>query len=375
MEAIGRLAGGVAHDFNNMLTAILGYAQLALADAGPDEGLRGDLEEIVRAGESAAGLTRQLLAFSRRQMLAPRVVDLNEIVAASAQMRARLIGEHVELATVLDPDLGAVKVDPAQIEQVILNLAINARDAMPAGGKLTIETANVELDDGYARAHADVEPGPYVMLVVSDTGAGMDADARVHLFEPFFTTKDTGTGLGLATVHGIVHQSGGHVWVYSEPGLGTSFKVYFPRVAPAAGERPAAVAATRTQGGDETVLLVEDEDGVRRLVGTVLGNLGYTVLEAATPGEALALAAARTEHVALIVTDIVLPGMHGRELAEELVRTWPRARVLYVSGYAEDAIVEHGVLAPDLEFLPKPFTASDLGRKVREVLDAPDARA
>jgi len=374
MEAVGRLAGGVAHDFNNILTAIMGSAELLLEDLPEGHPRREDATEISRAARRAADLTRQLLAFSRQQVLAPKVLDLGNIVMSVEPMLRRLIGENIELRTVLAPDLGAVRADPGQLEQVILNLAVNARDAMPQGGKLTIETANVDLDRSYAREHVSVRTGPYVMLAVTDTGIGMDETTRTHLFEPFYTTKEfgRGTGLGLATVYGIVKQSEGYIWVYSEPNHGATFKIYLPRVdAPpeAAGAPDPATGAGHR--GTETVLLVEDETLVRSLVQRVLGHQGYTVLEAAAGEEALAVAAAHGGEIHLLVTDVVMPGVGGRELARRLSVVRPRTRVLYLSGYSDDAVVRHGMLDPGTFFLQKPFTPAVLLRKVREVLDTP----
>jgi PAS domain S-box-containing protein len=373
MEAVGRLAGGVAHDFNNLLTAILGSAALVLEslDAGIPE--REEIEEIRKAALRAADLTRQLLAFSRQQVVAPTVLNPNEVVAHMDKLLRRLIGEDVELRAALARDLGAVKADASQLEQVILNLAVNARDAMPNGGQLTIETQNVELDEAYVRGHVSAQPGRYVMLAVTDTGVGMDAVTQARIFEPFFTTKEKGkgTGLGLATVYGIVKQSGGWIWVYSEPGLGTSFKVYLPRVAEAAA--PAAPPSTPSVSvrGSQTILLVEDEDLVRRLVQKVLKANGYTVLTASNGPEAERVAGEHAGTVHLLMTDVVLPGINGRQVAERLTAARPGIRVLYLSGYTDDAIVHHGVLEPGVAFLQKPFTPATLGRKVRDVLDSP----
>jgi PAS domain S-box-containing protein len=372
MEAIGKLAGGVAHDFNNLLTVILGYGEIVLGQLRPDDPLRADIDEIHRAGRRAAELTHQLLAFGRKQIFAPRVLDLNDVVKGLDRMLRRLIGEDVEITTALDSDAGRVRTDPAQVEQVIVNLAVNARDAMPKGGKLTLETGNVELGEDYARSRVGVAPGPYVMLAVSDTGHGMNAETLSHLFEPFFTTKEKGkgTGLGLSTVYGIVKQSGGHVGVYSEPGRGTTFKVYFPRVDAPADAPAVPVAAEPLRKGTETVLLVEDEDAVRRLARTALQRQGYAVLDARSPGEALELARERPGPIQIMVTDVVMPGMSGRQLAEKLAVLHPETRVLYISGYTENAIVHQGVLDAGVAFLNKPFSPDALLRKVREVLDA-----
>jgi hypothetical protein len=372
MEAVGRLAAGVAHDFNNLLTAILGYSELLLGGLGPGDPRRAGVEEIRRAAERAGSLTRQLLAFSRQQVLQPRTLDLNEVVSGLHSMLRRLIGEDIDLRTTAAPDLGRVLADPGQIEQVIMNLAVNARDAMPRGGKLTIETANVALDAIYARTHEVVKPGPYVLLAVSDTGTGMDADVRSHLFEPFFTTKAKGhgTGLGLATVYGIVKQSGGYIWVYSEPGQGTAFKIYLPRAEGKAAGRSAAERPAEAPGGSETILLVEDEDVVRSLAREILEAYGYTVLEATRGEEALEASARHRGPIDLLLTDVIMPGGSGREAAERLAPGRPGMKVLYMSGYTNDAIVHHGVLAPGVAFLQKPFSPQALARKVREVLDA-----
>ncbi len=370
MEAVGRLAGGVAHDFNNLLTGILGCADLLLETLGPDAPGRDDVAEIRKAAVRAADLTRQLLAFSRQQVLAPQVLDLNALVGNMEKLLKRLIGEHIELRAALAPDLGMVKADPGQLEQVIVNLAVNARDAMPNGGRLTIETRNAELDASYVEEHAPVVAGPYVLLAVTDTGTGMDAETKSHVFEPFFTTKalGQGTGLGLATVYGIVKQSGGHVWVYSERGQGAAFKIYLPRVAEtaAAAPRPTAPASLR---GSETILLVEDDEAVRTLTRRLLAARGHTVLLASQGEEALRLAQRHEGRIHLLVTDVVMPGMSGRELADRILALLPGIKVLYLSGYTDDAIVRHGVLEPGVAFLQKPFSAEALARKVREVLD------
>ena len=373
LDALGSLAGGVAHDFNNLLTAILGSADLALdtLKAGAPE--REEVEEIRKAALRAADLTRQLLAFSRQQLIAPTVLNPNSVVAATDKLLRRLIGEDVELRAALAPNLGAVKADAGQLEQVILNLAVNARDAMPNGGQLTIETQNVELDEVYIRGHVSAQPGRYIMIAVSDTGTGMDAATQARIFEPFFTTKETGkgTGLGLATVYGIVKQSGGWVGVYSEPGLGTSFKIYLPRVAETAAPLAPSPAPPVSVRGSETVLLVEDEEQVRQLVKKVLKANGYTVLEAATGLDAERVAGEHAAPIHLLMTDVVLPGLNGRQVAERLTTARPGIRVLYLSGYMDDAIVHHGVLEPGVAFLQKPFSPAVLGRKVREVLDRP----
>jgi PAS domain S-box-containing protein len=370
MEAVGRLAGGVAHDFNNMLGVILGYAELLVQRLPPEEPLRSQALEIRRTSERAAALTRQLLAFSRRQVLQPRILDLSLVVSNMEEMLRRLIGEDVHLVTAAEGDLGLVKADPGQIEQVIMNLAVNARDAMPGGGRLTIATANVELDEARAAGRPGVQPGPYVMLSVSDTGGGMDAETLSHLFEPFFTTKEPGrgTGLGLATAYGIVKQSDGHIWVMSEPGHGTSVTIYLPRVEGLVERAPALAGGDALPGGSETILLVEDEDSLRELAHEILGGLGYTVLEAGTGRAALEVAERHPGPIDLLLTDVIMPGMSGRELAAELLSSRPGARALYMSGYTDDAII-HGVLEPGLAFLQKPFPLEALARKVREVLD------
>jgi PAS domain S-box-containing protein len=373
MEAVGRLAGGVAHDFNNLLTAMLGSTDLLLQIVGPTHPAREDAEAVRQAALRAAELTRQLLAFSRQQVMAPRVLDVTALVTGVERMLRRVIGEDIELRSILPHDLGVVRADAGQLEQVIMNLAVNARDAMPRGGKFTIEAANVELDAAYAQTHVPITAGRYVMLAMSDTGIGMDAETKARLFEPFFTTKELGkgTGLGLSTVYGIVKQSGGFIWVYSEPGLGTTFKIYLPRVE-AAVEAPAPTPEPTTSfGGSETVLLVEDQADVRRLTRKVLAARGYTVLIAAHGVEALRVAEQHPGPIHLMVADVVMPGMSGREVGELLVRARPEVKVLYVSGYANESIVHHGVLEPGLAFLEKPFTPDALARKVREVLGAP----
>jgi signal transduction histidine kinase/ActR/RegA family two-component response regulator len=371
LEAIGRLAGGVAHDFNNLLTVIIGAGALTLDSLALHDPARAQVEDMVHCAHRAADLTRQLLAFSRRQMIQPKVVDLNSSVVALVKMLQRILGEDVEVITALSQSLGRVLADPGQLDQIITNLAVNARDAMPRGGRLTIETANVDLDEAYAMQHADVRPGPHVMLAVSDTGVGMDRETQARVFEPFFTTKahGHGTGLGLATVYGIVKQSGGHIWVYSEPGRGTTFKVYFPRVQGttehvAAPQAPAALAR-----GSETVLLVEDEDAVRTLVRAVMSGAGYTVMECRDAEEAEFMTRSFGGPIHLLITDVVMPGRSGRELAEQLAPLRPAMRVLYMSGYTDNAIVHHGVIDSGVAFLEKPFTPQQLLRRMREVLD------
>ncbi len=371
MEAVGRLAGGVAHDFNNLLSVILSYASMTVSSLPADSPLREDIGEVERAALRAAELTGQLLAFSRRQVLQPRVVDLNESLAKMERMLRRLLGEDVELAIVGTPSLWKVKVDPGQIEQVVMNLAVNARDAMPSGGRLTIETDNVMLDEVYARAHPGTAPGPHVMMAVSDDGVGMDEATRRHIFEPFFTTKEVGrgTGLGLSTVLGIVQQSGGSIWVYSEVGKGTTFKLYFPRSEQVAEEiRHRSSGAPRLHRG-ETILLAEDEEQVRHLVRSILVRNGYQVLAASTPAEAIDLAERHTGQIHLLLTDLVMPGMDGRKLARRMISSRPDVKVLYVSGYTGQVLVSHGALDEGVAFLQKPITPGALLDKVREVLD------
>ncbi len=371
MEAVGQLAGGIAHDFNNLLTIITGYSELILNRLPSGDGVREKMEEIKTAADRAASLTRQLLAFSRRQVLQPRVVDLNQIVANTDRMLRRLIGEDIDLVALCPPGVGRVKVDPGQIEQVIMNLAVNARDAMPQGGKLTIETANVELDGAYASNHVAVKSGPYVMLAVSDTGHGISPETQARIFEPFFTTKEQnkGTGLGLSTVYGIVKQSGGNIWVYSEPGKGATFKIYLPRVEEAPQPKTEVETAPATLRGTETVLLVEDEAAVRLLVRGVLEENGYHVLDAGSGAEALVMANNSKQPIHLLVTDVVMPGMSGREVAQQVTLAHPETKVLFMSGYTDDAIVRHGVLESSAAFVQKPFTPDNLLRKIREALD------
>jgi PAS domain S-box-containing protein len=374
MEAVGRLAGGIAHDFNNLLTIIKGYTELALMRAKGLPELRADVERIEDASERASGLVRQLLAFSRRQVLQPKVLDLNGIVLGLDILLRRLMDEDIEMLTLADKPVGAIKADPGQIEQVIMNLVVNARDAMPDGGRLIVETSNVELDAAYARDHAMVRPGHYVMLAVSDNGTGMSADTVAHIFEPFYTTKESGrgTGLGLSTVYGIVKQSGGYVWVYSEPGRGTTFKVYLPRV----DEPLEALSSSQAtipdcvKMGTETILLVEDEPDLRELTRTVLASKGYTVVEARNAEEAERFAESNGARIHLLLTDVIMPGISGRELAKRIVPRHPAMRVLYMSGYTYNVIAQGGTLERGVSFLQKPFTPSALVEKVREVLDA-----
>jgi two-component system, cell cycle sensor histidine kinase and response regulator CckA len=378
LDAIGQLAGGVAHDFNNMMTAVVGFSDLALGRIDdPDDPLHRYLGEIRHAGEHAAALAHQLLAFSRKQMLQTQVLDLNTVVSDVERLLQRLLADDVELSSVLDSALGSVKVDPSQLEQVIINLAINASDAMPTGGKLTIETSNIELDAAYSDGHLDVDPGPYVLLAVSDTGVGMSAETKRRVFEPFFTTKEVGkgTGLGLATVFGIVKQSGGEISVYSELGHGTTFKVYLPRVdAPSEDLQEPAKHPPTSPRGAETILLVDDEEVVRRFIAEVLADCGYTVIEARAPTQALDLAHDYPDVIHLLVTDVVMPGLSGHELAEQLLTERRELKTLYTSGYASNAIVRHGVLEPGIAFLPKPLNMLTLTNKVREVLDTPAQR-
>lgn len=371
MEAVGQLAGGIAHDFNNLLTVITGYGQLLRETLEPTDPRCSHLGEILKAGDRAASLTRQLLAFSRRQVLAPQVLDLNAVVKDMDKMLKRIIGEDIELVMRPGDTLGSVKADPSQIEQVILNLAVNARDAMPTGGKLTIETQNIDLDETYTRVHATVTPGPHVMLAVTDTGVGMDADTQAHIFEPFFTTKPKGkgTGLGLATVYGIVKQSGGHIWVYSEPAHGTTFKVYLPRIESRTSVVKKA-ASTASLEGTETILLVEDAPAVRTLARDVLESKGYRVLVASGPAEAVRISDEFDGTIHLLLTDVVMPTMGGRQLAEHLAFSRPQMKVLYTSGYTDDTIVRHGVLNEGIQFLQKPFNPEGLARKVSEVLSS-----
>jgi two-component system, cell cycle sensor histidine kinase and response regulator CckA len=369
MEAIGQLAGGVAHDFNNLLTVIAAYSDIVLEAMTPEDRFREEIEEIRKAGDRAASLTRQLLAFSRKQVLQPEVLDLNDVVARMDRMLRRLIGEDIDFATRLEPELVRVLVDPGQIEQIVMSLAVNARDAMPRGGKLTIETGNVILDEEYARSHPGARTGAHAMIAVSDTGTGMDPETQARIFEPFFTTKELGkgTGLGLSTVYGIVKQSGGNIWVYSELGVGTTFKVYLPRADADAG--PTRIEAeTGIATGNETILLVEDEPAVRAAIRTMLRNGGYAVLDAGDADEAVDLCTRHQGEIHLLLTDVVLPGVGGRELANRILALRPDTKVAYMSGYTDDAVVHHGVLDPGTAFIEKPVTSSVLLAKLRGFL-------
>ena len=374
MEAVGRLAGGIAHDFNNLLTAVSGYAELLQGRFGPDDPSRAYVDEILRSSGRASSLTRQLLAFSRRQVLQPRVLDLNAVIRGIDGLLRRLIGEHIELAATLAPALGTVKADQGQIEQVILNLAVNARDAMtPGGGRLTLETRDVDLGPDYGVRHGRPRSGPHVMLSVSDTGCGMDAAVQAHLFEPFFTTKEQGkgTGLGLATVYGIVKQSDGDIWAYSEAGIGSTFKIYLPRLEEAPQERPAEAApGDPLRAGHETLLVVEDSEITRRLLKEILSQRGYRLLLAADGEEALRLDAEHVEPIHLLLTDVVMPRLNGRELARRLAPRRPGLKVLFMSGYTQEAIAKHGILDPGTSFLEKPFSPDALARRIRDLLDA-----
>ncbi len=370
MEAVGQLAGGVAHDFNNLLTVIKGYCRLVTDDPQPEEKVRANVAQIESAAERAAALTQHLLAFSRKQVLQPKVIDLNALVENLQKMLRPLIGEGIELSIALAPNVGAVKADPGQIEQVIMNLIMNARDAVAGRGRITVETANIQVDEEYSRDHDGVRPGSYVMLAVSDTGVGMDPQTKARIFEPFFTTKELGrgTGLGLSTVYGIVKQSGGHIWVYSEPGQGTTFKVYFARV-----ESPVAVVpqshGSAPPRGQETILLVEDDAQVRELTCSLLQQHGYSVVVAENAKALANICSTHAAPIHLLLTDVVMPDTGGREVARQVSARWSNIKVLYMSGYTEDSIVHRGVLDDDTFFLPKPFTPAELSNKVREVLD------
>lgn len=372
MEAVGRLAGGVAHDFNNLLGVIMGYSDLVLDGFPADDPRCNQLQQVKKAAVRATSLTRQLLAFSRKQVFQPKVLDLNVLVTDFNKMLGRLIGEDIEMVNILKQGLGQVKADPGQIEQVIMNLVVNARDAMPNGGKLIIETANVDLDETYCGSHPPTQPGQYVMVAVSDTGIGMDAATQARIFEPFFTTKEQGkgTGLGLATTYGVVKQSEGYIWVYSELGKGTTFKVYLPRVDEPAQTLEADRANLKLARGVETILLVEDADALRELTAALLEMNGYTVLATENGKEAIKLAESYNRQIHVLLTDVVMPGMSGRELANYLTTKRPDMRVLYMSGYTRDAIMHRGVLDDGISFIEKPFSQEALMRKLRELLDS-----
>jgi PAS domain S-box-containing protein len=370
MQAVGELAGGVAHDFNNLLMVMKGHAQILIDRLPEESALRQNVLQVEKAADRAASLTRQLLAFSRKQVLQPRVLDMNELVAGMIKMLSRVIGENIEMAFLPGANLDHVKADPGQLEQVLLNLVVNARDAMPNGGRLTIETSNVELDRNYAAKHTSVEQGPYVMLAVTDTGCGMDAETQSHIFEPFFTTKEPGkgTGLGLATVYGVVKQSGGYVYVYSEVGQGTTFKIYMPKVAEEIEKIPYEAQPTKLPAATETILFVEDEQSVRELVRDYLAGAGYQVLEAQDGIQALDVAAAHNGPIHLLITDVVMPHLSGRELAARLASERRDLKLLFISGYTDDTVVRHGVLEGGMAFLQKPFNLKALAQKIRDVL-------
>jgi PAS domain S-box-containing protein len=370
MEAIGALAGGVAHDFNNLLSVIKGYTELLLDEFDQSDPRRQDLQQIEKAAQRAASLTSQLLAFSRKQILQPEILDLNAAINDMSIMLRRLIGEHIELIIREQPNLGLINADPGQIQQIVLNLAVNARDAMPRGGKLIIETSDVEVEERYVQEHPFVQPGPYVMAAISDNGIGMDAETKARIFEPFFTTKEKGkgTGLGLSTVYGIVKQSNGFIWVYSEPGNGTTFKVYFPRMQGEVSQIANARDSMAATMGNETVLLVEDENSVRALAGRILCERGYKVLQAENGMEALKMAQEFSGKIDLVITDVVMPGISGAVLVARLESLRPETKSLYISGYTDTAIVDHGILNSKVAFLQKPFTIQNFAQKVREVI-------
>ncbi|MEW6126762.1 MAG: response regulator [Acidobacteriota bacterium] len=371
MEAIGRLAGGIAHDFNNLLTAIIGYSQLVMDQLQDNDPIYLKIAEVEKAGKRAAELTGQLLAFSRKQVLQPKVINLNAVIDDIEKMLRRLIGEDIDFSVIPDPQLDSVKADPRQMEQIIMNLAVNARDAMPQGGKLTIETANIHLDETYASDHVTIKPGPYVLLAVSDTGIGMDKETQSRIFEPFYTTKEfgKGTGLGLSTVYGIVKQSGGNIWIYSELNQGTTFKVYLPSINQKLEINDAQQAASTPHGGSETLLLIEDEEAVRTLARQILEMNGYTVIEASNGIEAINLCQIHQDAIEMVITDVVLPGLSGSDLVEQLRAMGYDKKILYMSGYTDRTIVSHGILEPNIAFLEKPFTPASLSKKVRELLD------
>ena len=370
MEAVGRLAGGVAHDFNNMLTVISGYGAMVLEELARQDPLRVHIQEIMAAANRASTLTAQLLAFGRRQIIRPEVIDLNEVVGRTERMLRRLIGEDITLHLVLQADVGSIKADPSHVEQAIVNLVINSRDAMPEGGRITIETGAVLLDESYARTHAGVQPGEFVMIAVTDTGHGMDTELQRRIFEPYFTTKEQGkgTGLGLATVYGTIKQGGGDIWVYSELGKGTTFKLYFPKVPDLLHEPSAASTTPPAQLGNETILVVEDEPSVREMTVKMLKKLGYVTIAAASGPEALDMCKSYNGHIALLLTDVVMPNMNGNQLADTLLASRPDLRVLYLSGYTENSVIHHGILDSSVAFLPKPFSRDALAAAIRDVL-------
>jgi nitrogen-specific signal transduction histidine kinase/CheY-like chemotaxis protein len=372
MEAIGVLAGGVAHDFNNLLNVINGYTEIALDEIAQDDPICNDLKQVKDAAKRAADLTSQLLAFGRKQILRPEILDLSSVITHMSSMLRRLIGEDIEFVTATKSNLGPIHADPGQIQQIIMNLVVNARDAMPNGGKLTIETANVDLDESFMQSHQMLQAGPHVMLAISDNGIGMDAETQSHLFEPFFTTKQKGkgTGLGLSTVYGIVRQSNGFIWVYSEPGKGATFKIYFPMTSDRIIPRTEGRKSECGSRGNETVLVVEDEVSVRTLAGRILRDRGYKVLEASEGMDALRIARKHEGNIHLILTDVVMPGIGGKVLVAQLESLRPCIKALYISGYTDDAIVHQGILDSEVAFLQKPFTIDGLARKVREVLDS-----
>lgn len=370
MEAVGRLAGGMAHDFNNLMNVVIGYSEMLLHKMGPREANRAGLESILDAGERAADLTRQLLAFSRKQIIEPRVLNLNTIISDMDKILRRIIGEDVDLVSIKAADLGYVKADLGMIEQIIMNLAVNARDAMPDGGKMTIETANVEFNEAYVSEHQGSKPGSYVMLAVSDTGTGMTPEVKARVFEPFFTTKEIGkgTGLGLSTVYGIVKQHDGYIMAYSEPGKGTSFKIYLPRIA-SHEEAGRKKISENIVGGHEQILVVEDDEGLRMMAGMMLEELGYSVASCSSAEEAIEYVSKNSEQLALLFTDVVMPGMNGKSLAEHVHSLRPRVKVLFTSGYPDNAIAHRGVLDPGTLFIQKPFTLAALAKKIRDALD------
>jgi CheY-like chemotaxis protein len=370
MESIARLAGGVAHDFNNILGVIMGHAEMALLNVSPEEPVHNDLKQILKAARRSADLTRQLLAFARKQTVSPRILDLNDTIEGMLKMLRRLVGEHIELRWIPGPGLWSVKIDPSQVDQMLANLVVNSRDAIAGVGAITVQTENVTLDEAYCRSHEGFKPGEYVLLSVSDNGIGMDKETLARVFEPFFTTKEVGkgTGLGLATVYGVVKQNEGFINAYSEPGQGTTFKIYLPRVQAVSSPKPEAVEE-RPLKGAETVLLVEDEEAILGLAQAILEQQGYTVLAARTPGEALELAERYAGVIQLLIADVVMPQMNGRELYKNVSALRPEIKVLFMSGYTANVIAHHGVLEEGVQFLEKPFTVRGLAEKVREVLD------